>query len=49
MKNLPQQVNADPFTLHTQLNIQNLSNAVYIIRDDDGRADVQSARLIKNK
>ncbi len=44
-----QQVRATPFTLQTQLNIQNLANGVYIIRYDDGRADVQSAKLIKNK
>ena len=44
-----QQVNAAPFTLQTQLNIQKLANGVYIVRYDDGRTDVQSAKLIKNK
>lgn len=43
-----QQKNAAAFTLHTQLNIQNLAKGIYIIRYDDGQSNVQTAKMIKN-
>lgn len=43
-----QQVTALPFSLQTQLNISQLPVGIYLIKYDDGKGNVQSAKLVKN-
>ena len=43
-----QQVNVLSNTYQTQLNIRNLASGVYIVRFDNGKANVQSIKMIKN-
>lgn len=43
-----QQVNAAPFTLQTQLNINRLARGIYIVRYQDGNKNPQTAKLVKN-
>jgi Secretion system C-terminal sorting domain len=43
-----QQVQAIPNTYQTSLNISKLMSGMYMIKYDDGKGDIQSAKLIKN-
>ncbi len=43
-----QQVIAVPFSLQTQLNISRLPVGIYLIKYDDGKGNIQSAKLVKN-
>lgn len=43
-----QQVNVVPYTYQTQLNVNKLVRGIYIVRFNDGQANAQSLKLIKN-
>lgn len=42
------QVQAIPNTFQTSLDIGNLKSGMYLIKYDDGKGDIQSAKLVKN-
>jgi len=45
---LIKQVQAIPNTYQTPLNIADLKAGIYVVKYDDGKGDIQSAKLIKN-